>query len=193
MKSPVIRATRQRNNNLVAPGTGFFVAETGASIRPDAPTGTQRPQAEIKKARQWRAKLASLHKGRDIQTGWWRTQSHSNLSPRSNSLLTGKLTGNFAKFGPPYERKVEDASKSNGLRRNSLRSRTGNFCERTGNLCARAGNMNRDIQRRHFGREIQLATKQHSLGVKSDRATSAKNIPIACRMANRRGAPPEQH
>jgi hypothetical protein len=26
---------------------------------------------------------------------WWRTQSPSNLSPRLNSLLTGKLTGNF--------------------------------------------------------------------------------------------------
>src|SRR5262245_4355595 len=29
---------------------------------------------------------------------WWRTQSHSNLSPPANSLLTGKLTGNYVKF-----------------------------------------------------------------------------------------------
>jgi hypothetical protein len=29
-------------------------------------------------------------------TAWWRTQSQSNLSLRPISLLTGKLTGNFA-------------------------------------------------------------------------------------------------
>src|SRR5215831_13460268 len=29
---------------------------------------------------------------------WWRTQSKSNPSPLPNSLLTGKLTGNFVKF-----------------------------------------------------------------------------------------------
>jgi hypothetical protein len=28
---------------------------------------------------------------------WWRTQSISNLSQHPNSLLTGKLTGNFVK------------------------------------------------------------------------------------------------
>jgi hypothetical protein len=30
---------------------------------------------------------------------WWRTQSLSNPSPISNSLLTGKRTGNFAEIG----------------------------------------------------------------------------------------------
>jgi hypothetical protein len=42
--------------------------------------------------------------------GWWWMQSDSNPSPPSNSLLTGKLTGNFAKFsisariqGPGHE------------------------------------------------------------------------------------------
>jgi hypothetical protein len=30
---------------------------------------------------------------------WWRTQSPSNRSPAPNSLLTGKLTGNFAESG----------------------------------------------------------------------------------------------
>jgi hypothetical protein len=30
---------------------------------------------------------------------WWRTQSQSNLSQRQNSLLTGKITGNFADSG----------------------------------------------------------------------------------------------
>src|SRR4029078_2176009 len=71
----------------------FFAAETGASIQANAPTGTERPQAESKKARQRRGKSTSLHKVPDSQTGWWRTQSKSNPSPLPNSLLTGKLTG----------------------------------------------------------------------------------------------------
>src|SRR5262245_11117084 len=29
---------------------------------------------------------------------WWRTQSESNPSPFPNSLLTGKLAGNFVEF-----------------------------------------------------------------------------------------------
>jgi hypothetical protein len=32
------------------------------------------------------------------RTAWWRTQSQSNLS-QQNSLLTGKITGNFADSG----------------------------------------------------------------------------------------------
>jgi len=34
-----------------------------------------------------------------FERAWWRTQSQSNLSPLSNSLLTGKLTGNFRYYG----------------------------------------------------------------------------------------------
>jgi hypothetical protein len=33
------------------------------------------------------------------KTAWWRTQSLSNLSQQQNSLLTGKITGNFAGSG----------------------------------------------------------------------------------------------
>ena len=33
------------------------------------------------------------------KTVWWRTQSQSNLSQQQNSLLTGKITGNFAGSG----------------------------------------------------------------------------------------------
>jgi hypothetical protein len=29
------------------------------------------------------------------RTAWWRTHSHSNLSPHPNSRLSGKITGNF--------------------------------------------------------------------------------------------------
>ena len=36
---------------------------------------------------------------RSAPNAWWRTQSPSNPSPAPNSLLTGKLTGNFAKSG----------------------------------------------------------------------------------------------
>jgi hypothetical protein len=34
-----------------------------------------------------------------MATAWWRTQSQSNLSQQQNSLLTGKITGNFADSG----------------------------------------------------------------------------------------------
>src|SRR6266478_2608858 len=37
---------------------------------------------------------------RFAETGWWCVQSDSNGSPVGNSLLTGKLTGNFAILGP---------------------------------------------------------------------------------------------
>lgn len=33
-----------------------------------------------------------------IRNAWWRTQSRANPSPLSNSLLTGKTIGNFAKL-----------------------------------------------------------------------------------------------
>ena len=79
-------------------GTEFFAAETGASIRSHGPIGRERPQAKSKKSRQWRAKLASLHKAPDGQTEWWRMQSDANPSLHPNSLLTGKLTGNFVKI-----------------------------------------------------------------------------------------------
>lgn len=62
---------------------------------PTACCGTEKRKGGDKKARQWRANVASLHKVLDTQTGWWRTQSISNLSQHPNSLLTGKLTGNF--------------------------------------------------------------------------------------------------
>src|ERR1700674_3942523 len=34
------------------------------------------------------------------ETGWLRSQSRANPSLAGNSLLTGKITGNFAKLGP---------------------------------------------------------------------------------------------
>src|SRR6185437_430442 len=41
---------------------------------------------------------------------WWRTQSHANRSPPSNSLLSGKTTGNFLKsrLGDPYPTSYSD-------------------------------------------------------------------------------------
>ena len=37
---------------------------------------------------------------RDTRTGWLRRQSRANPSLAGNSLLTGKITGNIAEFGP---------------------------------------------------------------------------------------------
>ena len=42
-------------------------------------------------------------RGRDLRfrrTGWWCAQSDTNRSPVGNSLLTGKLTGNFVESNP---------------------------------------------------------------------------------------------
>src|SRR4029450_5687058 len=68
-------------------------------------------------------------------------QSDSNPSPPSNSLLTGKLTGNFAKFSISHEFKGMDTSKSNGLRRNSLRTEQGIISGGTGNSGSETGNL----------------------------------------------------
>ena len=62
------------------PGTGFSEAETGPQngapcIRRDRVT-----EIVMKKARQRRAKLATLHELKENQTGWWAHQG-SNLGP----------------------------------------------------------------------------------------------------------------
>jgi len=45
---------------------------------PTACRGTEKRKGGDKKARQWRANVASLHKVLDTQTGWWVRQG-SNL------------------------------------------------------------------------------------------------------------------
>jgi hypothetical protein len=52
-------------------------------------------EKDDKKGRQPWPDVANLWMFRDKATAWWRTQFQSNPSPPSNSLLTGKLTGNF--------------------------------------------------------------------------------------------------
>src|SRR5262245_38204654 len=61
-----------------ATGTGFFWAETTPRKMPTACRGTEKRKGNDKKARQWRANVASLHKVPDNQTGWWVRQG-SNL------------------------------------------------------------------------------------------------------------------
>jgi hypothetical protein len=65
--------------------------------------------------------------------GWRRTQSQSNLSQQQNSLLTAKITGNFADSGLNPQFGGESASKFNRLKPNSLQNGTGNFFGGTGN------------------------------------------------------------
>ena len=62
-----------------------------------------------------------------------------------NSLLTGKLTGNFVKFLRAARFYRRHSNEFSSLQQNSLLSRTGNFCEGTGNLYARTGNLNRPV------------------------------------------------
>jgi len=65
---------------------------------------------------------------------WWRTQSPSNLSPRLNSLLTGKLTGNF-RYHVVKRRNLASGVCSTipDFQPNSLHNRTGNYFGGTGN------------------------------------------------------------
>ncbi len=67
-------------------------------------------------------------------------QSNAHQSPRLNSLLTGKLTGNFVDSGlfPRFGRPVVE--RIQWLAANSLRNGTGNFFRRAGNFLERTGN-----------------------------------------------------
>ena len=64
-------------------------------------TETARPSTEPRKRP---AKLGLFVRDRETPVrnwnAWWWTQPGSNPSPNPNSLLTGKLTGNFADSGP---------------------------------------------------------------------------------------------
>src|SRR5882762_8333785 len=53
---------------------------------------------------------------RDTRTGWLRSQSRANPSLAGNSLLTGKITGNIAEFGPTAAASPEKPSLQQWLR-----------------------------------------------------------------------------
>lgn len=61
-----------------APGTGFLRAETTPRKMPTPCPGTEKRKGDGKKALEWRAIVASLHKMPDSQTAWWARQG-SNL------------------------------------------------------------------------------------------------------------------
>jgi hypothetical protein len=161
--------------------------ETTPRKMPTACRGTENRKGGDKKARQWRANVASLHKVLDTQTGWWRTQSQSNPSPPSNSLLTGKLTGNFVKFAcwARFCPLTHEQIQRLGVKFPT--QPTGNFCKRTGNLSARTGNLNRyvrsdfrmiffgielhSLHRRRFGRFSNRRSIGHHRRLEGHRAT----------------------
>jgi hypothetical protein len=132
----------------VAPGTNFSPRRPATSIRPNAPTGTQRPQAESKKPAIGGPSSQVSTKLRMARLGW-RTQSISNLSQHPNSLLTGKLTGNFveflraARFESPTREQIQSlAAKFPTQQNRELLRRNREFCQGTGNLHA----ANREFQ-----------------------------------------------
>jgi hypothetical protein len=59
----------------------------------------QQRQSARTKTRQFGAICATPENLCLYGIAWWRTQSQSNLSQQQNSLLTGKITGNFADSG----------------------------------------------------------------------------------------------
>src|SRR5208282_3668729 len=75
-------------------------------------------------------------------TGWRMTQSDAKRSPRSNSLLNRKITGNFGDFGRPgADLKSKNPCVLSGFCPNSLLNGTGNFETRTGNYFVGTGNL----------------------------------------------------
>src|SRR6266403_3365351 len=70
-----------------------------SSARTPAETKTQ--ELNGRKSPQKRPILRRAKNVRFAETGWWCVQSDTNRSPAGNSLLTGKLTGNFAILGLP--------------------------------------------------------------------------------------------
>jgi hypothetical protein len=83
------------------------------ALLPRAETGTV--QGGEEKPRQWRAFPDSLRKTPKQRTGWWRMQSERNRSPRTNSLLSGKLTGNFRFLPLLRPNSTQEAAVSQGL------------------------------------------------------------------------------
>ena len=76
---------------------------------------------------------------------WWRTQSHANPSLLTNSLLTGKTTGNFDAFARGDEIRREQTSKFRGLRRFSLNDEAGNYCHLAAKSKSETGNELRQV------------------------------------------------
>jgi hypothetical protein len=85
------------------PGTEFLDAETGrqkSSTNARTPTETKIQELSTRKSAQKRPIWRRVGNAWFARTGWWCAQSDTNRSPTCNSLLTGKLTGNFAFLGP---------------------------------------------------------------------------------------------
>src|SRR5438128_1999034 len=71
-------------------------------------------------------------------------QPRSIMSPRANSLLTGKLTGNFVETGPAARFGAQTTSEFNGLQPNPVNG-TGNFCSHNREIFSK----NREFKRQN--------------------------------------------
>jgi hypothetical protein len=89
---------------------------------------------------------------RDEATAWWWMQSDSNPSPPSNSLLTGKLTGNFAKFSISARIQGPEHEQIQWLAAKFPTHRTGNYFRRNREFWLRNPN-HQDLHHSfgHFG------------------------------------------
>ncbi len=89
---------------------------------------------------------------------WWRTQSNTKLSPLSNSLLTGKLVGNFdgSSHRGEFQRPVVQRIQLLGAKFPTQRSR--DFFERMGNLSAGTGNSDRETTPSYFRMRLSEGT-----------------------------------
>ena len=95
-------------------------------------TETDAPPTDRRNARDIASVFQRLENLRRQGNEWWRTQSWSNPSPPSNSLLTGERTGIFRFWGCFWTGDPRQSNGFEGLEPNSLLIGAGNFCKRTG-------------------------------------------------------------
>ena len=80
-------------------------------------------------------------KSLNVETGWRMTQSGTNCSLASNSLIIRENTGNFRDFDPlEAELQPKKSRPLSGFCRNSLLDGTGNYFDGTGKFFEVTGN-----------------------------------------------------
>ena len=62
------------------------------------------------------------------ETAWWARQSGASQSPL-NSLLTGKIAGNFPELRPEFRRQMREAGDLQGFSGSDVKIGTGNFVD----------------------------------------------------------------
>ena len=132
----------------------------------------QRPHARYLdrgNARILRAILQRPGNAGSHRTAWWRTHSHSNLSPHPNSRLSGKITGNFVNW--MLDRLFAGVKQPTFLgvcAKIPCEIESGIFCREPGHFRQANGKFSRDSwkgpvtsMRKHAGSSVRLLARAH--------------------------------